>query len=438
MKKITLLFNGICLALAIISIIKGGRTSLLLLVIYGMSLGAVLTHQKKTYYYTTLVMNGTLLIAGFSLILYDSSRVIKSLNQDNIILLALFLMLILTPILNLIFIKTKMIVLNRMSLRNTSIENKNLNTVTFTKLNESWNAYPNFTRCFVIQKDKDLILKFNLNPYIYNDINEGDFGKLTFKNCSKYRLGSANDEGFYMGQCRFSEVCPNWGEFYQVEGDTNLLDKPTDWHTNNGSGNNHYLFYMKDKTFECKADSWSFSNDGALTANQILSDYMKNDLILSDVQKDQLKDPSIRNEIYKLFSNEPSEHFRSLILNLFEEEIDFTNLLSDGDAEDPDYLHENIYLCAIFIYWMRNTEDVFILWKAKNLNMDMGCMLDISCLFGAGVNETIEYLENSSNPASEDILDYIKHWTGSEQKLNEFKEEISNWFDDQLEYHNRK
>ena len=125
MKKITLLFNGICLALAIITVIKGGRTSLLLLVIYGMSLGAVLTHQKKTYYYITLVMNGTLLIAGISLMIIYGSKLIKSLNQDYIILIALFLMLILTPILNLIFIKTKMIVLSRMSLRNNQTFEKN-------------------------------------------------------------------------------------------------------------------------------------------------------------------------------------------------------------------------------------------------------------------------------------------------------------------------
>jgi len=98
------------------------------LLIYGMSLGAVLTHQKKTYYYITLVLNGTLLIAGISLMVIYGSKLIKSLNQDYIILIALFLMLILTPILNLIFIKTKMIVLNRMSLRKESMENKNLDT----------------------------------------------------------------------------------------------------------------------------------------------------------------------------------------------------------------------------------------------------------------------------------------------------------------------
>ena len=127
MKKITIIFNGICLALALITVLKGAATSLVVVLIYGMSFGAVLTHQKKTYYYITLVLNGTLLIAGLSLIFYESSRVIKSLNQGYIILMALFLMLIFTPLLNLIFIKTKMIVLNRVSLRNSKNDSYNNN-----------------------------------------------------------------------------------------------------------------------------------------------------------------------------------------------------------------------------------------------------------------------------------------------------------------------
>lgn len=85
MKKITIIFNGICLALSVLTVLKGASTSLFAVLIYGMSLGAVLTHQKKTYYYTTLVLNGTLLAAGLTLIFYDSSRVIKSLNQEYFI-----------------------------------------------------------------------------------------------------------------------------------------------------------------------------------------------------------------------------------------------------------------------------------------------------------------------------------------------------------------
>jgi hypothetical protein len=125
MKKITIIMNGICFALALITVLKGAGTSLVAVLIYGMSLGAVLTHQKKTFYYTTLALNGTLLVVGLSLIFYESSRVIKSLNQEYLILIALFLMLLLTPLLNLIFIKTKMIVLNRMSLRNNQLKSSN-------------------------------------------------------------------------------------------------------------------------------------------------------------------------------------------------------------------------------------------------------------------------------------------------------------------------
>jgi hypothetical protein len=44
-----------------------------------------------------------------------------------------------------------------------------------------------------------------------------------------YRLGGTNDEGWYVGQCRFSKVAPAWGEFYEVDGDLKLESSSDDW-----------------------------------------------------------------------------------------------------------------------------------------------------------------------------------------------------------------
>ena len=63
-----------------------------------------------------------------------------------------------------------------------------------------------------------------------------------------------------MGKCRFSKLAPQWGEFYQLAGDSDILLAPNDWSVvqpeTGGGSMEHYLFYFKDETFECVARSW--------------------------------------------------------------------------------------------------------------------------------------------------------------------------------------
>ncbi len=67
-------------------------------------------------------------------------------------------------------------------------------------------------------------------------------------------------EGWYRGQCRFSGIAPEWGEFYEVEGDLLLAQEPNDWKAGLAKeprqGSRHFLFYMRDETFECDAIDW--------------------------------------------------------------------------------------------------------------------------------------------------------------------------------------
>ncbi len=59
-----------------------------------------------------------------------------------------------------------------------------------------------------------------------------------------------------MGQCRFGRQIP-WGEFYQLTGELQL-DTVSDWiHIDESyTASIHYLFYFRDETFECSAESW--------------------------------------------------------------------------------------------------------------------------------------------------------------------------------------
>lgn len=126
----------------------------------------------------------------------------------------------------------------------------------FVKLNDGWNAEPNAPAPAVTHSGNDLLLEFRLNPFQFKQFSEGDRGRLVFRNCWRYRLGGTNDEGWYLGQCRFSKIVPAWGEFYEVQDDLKLESSP-DWMVLGPEPHvpaKHFLFYLRDQTFECDAE----------------------------------------------------------------------------------------------------------------------------------------------------------------------------------------
>jgi hypothetical protein len=131
---------------------------------------------------------------------------------------------------------------------------------TFTKLNTNWNAEPNAPYPEVKIQGSTLKLYFTLNSFEFSDFADDQKGKIEFTGVRRYRLGRTNDEGWYRGQCRFSGIAPSWGEFYLVEGNKRMEESPKDWEDvdTNSEPSNHYLFYLRDQTFECEATSWKF------------------------------------------------------------------------------------------------------------------------------------------------------------------------------------
>ena len=135
----------------------------------------------------------------------------------------------------------------------------------FIKLNINWDAEPNAPMPILeIPGIGDSIrVSFYLNSFIHDDVDEEDKGILEFINCYKYRLGATNDEGFYRGKCRFSKTGIEWGNFYMIEESNWKSDFPCDEKIINKNllcnpQLNHYLFYFRDETFECIAESYKF------------------------------------------------------------------------------------------------------------------------------------------------------------------------------------
>ena len=131
---------------------------------------------------------------------------------------------------------------------------------TFRQLNEGWNTDPNDPDPKVTVGGPDVVVSFRMNRFLFPKFSPDDVGHLRFLSCQRYRLGSTNDEGWFRGQCRFSEIAPQWGEFYEVNGDLRLTECPDDWVTLGQVQNSsrHFLFYFRDGTFECDASEWTF------------------------------------------------------------------------------------------------------------------------------------------------------------------------------------
>ena len=129
-------------------------------------------------------------------------------------------------------------------------------TTNFKRLNDGWNAEPNAPNPIVEIDGSELRLLFFANAFQFPQYDQDDVLQLRFCDCWRYRLGPTNDEGWYKGQCRFGMAIP-WGEFYELIGDV-LADRVSDW-TLLGSpsaDSRHFLFYLRDDTFECDAGSW--------------------------------------------------------------------------------------------------------------------------------------------------------------------------------------
>ena len=131
----------------------------------------------------------------------------------------------------------------------------------FDRLNVGWNAEPNAPDPRVTRDGRIVRLEFFLNSFLYPQFDEEDRGVLQFDGCWRFRLGPTNDEGWFAGKCRFSGLAPSWGEFYEVTGDLLADNVLNDWVLLSSSSSTlrHFLFYLRDQTFEVDAKEWSFT-----------------------------------------------------------------------------------------------------------------------------------------------------------------------------------
>jgi hypothetical protein len=140
-----------------------------------------------------------------------------------------------------------------------------------------------------------------------------------------------------------------------------------------------------------------------------------------------------RKNLYALIPNLPDAGHRELLLALFDEEMKFRDALWHGHAEDDGDFFENIYECAFLLYKLGDPHDVFLLWRAKYLNMDVGSSLGAEYFVGAGVQSTLEFLESNNHDESKAMHSYLAAFFA---ESNALAEQVA-WENERLRYFER-
>jgi hypothetical protein len=129
----------------------------------------------------------------------------------------------------------------------------------FVRLNHGWNAHPNAPFPETRVAGDSVTLDFFANPFRFPTFVDRQRIRVVFQGVWRYGFSPVNDEGWYLGQCRFSGLAPGWREFYELSGDLKLDQCEVEWRylsEQQAPGLRHFLFYLRDEAFECDATSW--------------------------------------------------------------------------------------------------------------------------------------------------------------------------------------
>ena len=91
-------------------------------------------------------------------------------------------------------------------------------------------------------------------------------------------------------------------------------------------------------------------------------------------------------------------------------------LIDDVQKHEDSGCGEYLRVLCFMIFYYGHVEDCELIWKAKNLNMDTACCIDIGLTCGAGYTETINYL--SSKPDLIAMKSYIEFCNNCGDQFN--------------------
>ena len=98
-------------------------------------------------------------------------------------------------------------------------------------------------------------------------------------------------------------------------------------------------------------------------------------------------------------------------------------LIKEIDNEPCSENHECLRILCFLLFSIGTVDDCELIWKAKMLNMDTGCMIESVYLCGAGYDKTLIYLSNKEGmeKVKQNITNYISDEFIKQEVIDEFK-----------------
>jgi hypothetical protein len=138
--------------------------------------------------------------------------------------------------------------------------------LSFQHLNTDWDAEPNAPDVELAVEGNTVRLSFRLNPWAYS-AEPGEIATLRFLGCSHFRWDATNDHAWFAGEGLYSGQAPKWGEFYEIIGDTRIVEDD-DWDVLSADfpASRQFLFHFRDDTIEIVAQDWLLKRETPLAA----------------------------------------------------------------------------------------------------------------------------------------------------------------------------
>ncbi|WP_028981101.1 hypothetical protein [Sporocytophaga myxococcoides] len=126
--------------------------------------------------------------------------------------------------------------------------------------------------------------------------------------------------------------------------------------------------------------------------------------ISSDIDDDQvtqmLNNESLRKEAIEYFITNPNREFARTLLD---------KIISKRKIADTKIgAEENIMYACYLLGLNEKIEDSLLIWKAKNIDFDTYCGIDVQLMVFAGVDKTLNYLNLLNTEESLKAVSYLK------------------------------
>jgi len=189
----------------------------------------------------------------------------------------------------------------------------------YEKLNTRWNAEPNAPN-LIIHKEEDFIeLVFDLNPFVFENVDEGDKGVLEFQEVYKFHIGTTNDEGYFSGDHRYTNEKLPWGEFYELTNSDWESDFPKQASVINDSiyksELKHFVLFLRDQEIECIATDYFFHikfKDEELFNEKYPDESFDHYLAMFGINQSNSENRNFEDQINLYLEIEGKEEFKTL------------------------------------------------------------------------------------------------------------------------------